>query len=161
MISFNKRFQSGSGRGSAMSPASPIVAIAFLGGALGSCSAQETPSTRAAAVEFQKLEPWLRFLRTRNAPDYAITIPNGIDEATYVEIGGNGQTRPAERGCASGIPLCGRLGSPCPHTIVGRIHGGKRRSALHVGKELLLATPRTQRMWSLFPKKLKNERDGN
>ena len=71
-----------------MSPASPIVAIAFLGGALGSCSAQETPSTRAAAVEFQKLEPWLKFLRTRNAPDYAITIPNGIDEATMSRSAG-------------------------------------------------------------------------
>ena len=65
------------------------VPIAFLcGGALGSCSAQEVPSGRSEAAEFQKLEPALNFLRERNARTYAITTPNGIDEATNVEIGG-------------------------------------------------------------------------
>jgi pimeloyl-ACP methyl ester carboxylesterase len=34
------------------------------------------------------LEPTLRFLRDRNAKTYAITTPNGIDEAGYMEIGG-------------------------------------------------------------------------
>jgi pimeloyl-ACP methyl ester carboxylesterase len=49
---------------------------------------QEAPSTRSDAAEFQKLEPWLKFFRDRNAKTYAITTPNGIDEANYVEIGG-------------------------------------------------------------------------
>jgi len=49
---------------------------------------QEAPSTRSDAAEFQKLEPWLKFFRDRNAKTYAITTPNGIDEASYVEIGG-------------------------------------------------------------------------
>jgi len=65
------------------------VPIMFLcGGALGSCCAQEVPSGRSEAAEFQKLEPALKFLRERNARTYAITTPNGIDEAIYVEIGG-------------------------------------------------------------------------
>ena len=65
------------------------VPILFLcGGALSSCSAQEVLSGRSEAAEFQKLEPALKFLRERNARTYAITTPNGIDEATYVEIGG-------------------------------------------------------------------------
>ena len=65
------------------------VPIVFLcGGALGSCRAQEVLSGRSEAAEFQKLEPALKFLRERNARTYAITTPNKIDEATYVEIGG-------------------------------------------------------------------------
>src|SRR6266567_5166544 len=65
------------------------VPIVFLcGGALGACSAQEVLSGRFETAEFQKLEPALKFLRERNARTYAITAPNGIDEATYVEIGG-------------------------------------------------------------------------
>jgi pimeloyl-ACP methyl ester carboxylesterase len=66
-----------------------ISTAAFLyGGALGSCRAQEAPSARSDVAEFQKLEPTLKFLRGRNAQTYAITTPNGIDEASYVEIGG-------------------------------------------------------------------------
>jgi pimeloyl-ACP methyl ester carboxylesterase len=64
----------------------PIVFLCV--GALGSCSAQEVLSGRSEAAEFQKLEPALKFLRERNGRTYAITTPNGIDEATYVEIGG-------------------------------------------------------------------------
>ena len=30
----------------------------------------------------------MAFLRTRNGRDYAVTTPNGIDEAKYVKIGG-------------------------------------------------------------------------
>ena len=64
------------------------VPIVFLcGGALGSCSAQEVLSGRSEAAEFQELQPALKFLRERNGRTYAITTPNGIDEATYVEIG--------------------------------------------------------------------------
>ena len=39
-------------------------------------------------AESRKLEAMLPFLRTRNAQDYAVTTPNGIDEARYVAIGG-------------------------------------------------------------------------
>jgi pimeloyl-ACP methyl ester carboxylesterase len=42
----------------------------------------------ADAAPFQKLDAMLDFVRDRNARDYAITSPNGIDEAKYVEIGG-------------------------------------------------------------------------
>ena len=51
-------------------------------------AAEEAPSARSDVAEFQKLEPALKFLRDRNAKTYAITTPNGIDEASYVEIGG-------------------------------------------------------------------------
>jgi pimeloyl-ACP methyl ester carboxylesterase len=39
-------------------------------------------------ADFQKLDELTTYLRNRNAQDYAITAPNGIDEARYVEIGG-------------------------------------------------------------------------
>ncbi len=65
------------------------AALVFIcGAALASFSAQEVPSGRSEAGEFQKLDPVLKFLRTRNARDYAVTTPNGIDEANYVKIGG-------------------------------------------------------------------------
>src|SRR5258708_6996904 len=65
------------------------VALMFLcGGAFTLLNGQEAPAGRSEAVEFQKLEPALKFLRARNARDYAVTTPNGIDEASYVKIGG-------------------------------------------------------------------------
>ncbi len=67
----------------------PTAALVFIcGAALASLDAQEAPSGRSEAGEFQKLDPALKFLRTRNARDYAVTTPNGIDEANYVKIGG-------------------------------------------------------------------------
>jgi pimeloyl-ACP methyl ester carboxylesterase len=39
-------------------------------------------------AEIRKLDEMLAFLRNRNARDYAITTPNGVDEARYVELGG-------------------------------------------------------------------------
>ena len=41
-----------------------------------------------AIPDAQKLEAAWASLRTRNARDYAIATPNGIDEARYVEVGG-------------------------------------------------------------------------
>ena len=38
--------------------------------------------------ELQKLGSTLDFVRTRNATDYAISTPNGIDEARYLTVGG-------------------------------------------------------------------------
>jgi pimeloyl-ACP methyl ester carboxylesterase len=67
---------------------SAILIMFLCGGALGPCSAQEVVSGRSEAAEFEKLEPALKFLRERNAQTYAITTPNGIEEATYVELGG-------------------------------------------------------------------------
>src|SRR5216684_5499308 len=65
------------------------AALVFLcGGALTLLNAQDAPSGRTEAAEFQKLEPALTFLRARNARDYSVTTPNGIDEASYVKIGG-------------------------------------------------------------------------
>ncbi len=43
------------------------------------------------AAALQKLDTVLAFLRQRNARDYAITTPNGIDDARYVEVGGIAQ----------------------------------------------------------------------
>src|SRR5687768_9620714 len=65
------------------------AALMFMcGAALVSLHAQEASSGRSQAGEFQKLEPALKFLRARNARDYAVTTPNGIDEASYVTLGG-------------------------------------------------------------------------
>src|ERR1017187_2405539 len=82
------------------------AALVFIcGAALASLNAQEAPSERSEAGEFQKLDPALKFLRIRNARDYAVTSPNGIDEANYVKIGGLEQWitirgRPQEPGAA-------------------------------------------------------------
>lgn len=43
---------------------------------------------RTGDTDVQKLDAMMTFMRNRNAQDYAITAPNGIDEARYVEIGG-------------------------------------------------------------------------
>lgn len=67
---------------------STLPIVFFCVGALGSCGAQDATPARSDVAEFPKLEPALKFLRERNARTYAITTPNGIDEATYVEIGG-------------------------------------------------------------------------
>jgi pimeloyl-ACP methyl ester carboxylesterase len=85
MISFSEsvnaaaeRFRSGMGICS--------IAIACLCGVHGACGGQVSTDSEVAA--FQKLEPTLKFLRGRNAQTYAITTPNGIDEGTYLKIGG-------------------------------------------------------------------------
>ena len=64
-----------------------IIPMVFLCGVHGSSRGQEGPSVGSDVADFQKLEPTIKFLRARNAQTYAITAPNGIDEATYVEIG--------------------------------------------------------------------------
>src|SRR3954464_12851819 len=52
---------------------------------LAAASAGQDPPPSADA---QKLEAAWAFLRARNARDYAIATPNGIDEARFVEVGG-------------------------------------------------------------------------
>ena len=41
-----------------------------------------------AGTDVQKFDAAREFVRARNARDYAINTPNGIDEAKYVEVGG-------------------------------------------------------------------------
>src|SRR5262245_7528805 len=41
-----------------------------------------------SGADLQKIGDAMAFLRERNARDYAITTPNGIDEGRYVSIGG-------------------------------------------------------------------------
>jgi pimeloyl-ACP methyl ester carboxylesterase len=65
-----------------------LLLIFFAGGgpsARAEGNAQQTP---ASTAEAQKIEAALEFLRARNQRDYAITSPNGIDDAKYVEVGG-------------------------------------------------------------------------
>ena len=58
--------------------------------ALGSPARAQTagPTQALDTAAFRKLETVLPFLRQRNAVDYAITTPAGIDEARYIRIGG-------------------------------------------------------------------------
>ena len=52
-------------------------------------SGQQLPATPAAmASEYQKLDDLVSLLRARNAQQYAISSPKGIDEASYVTLGG-------------------------------------------------------------------------
>ena len=41
-----------------------------------------------ASADAQKLEAAWELLRARNARDYAVATPNGINEGLYVEVGG-------------------------------------------------------------------------
>lgn len=69
-----------------VSPISLLFACALSG---TPARAQDTATRPVPNVaELQKLDTVLDFVRQRNAKDYAITTPNGIDEAKYVEIGG-------------------------------------------------------------------------
>jgi pimeloyl-ACP methyl ester carboxylesterase len=63
-----------------------LTALAYV-----TMSAQAGPGAGqapAGGADSQKLEGVLEFLRARNAREYAITSPNGIDEGKYVEVGG-------------------------------------------------------------------------
>jgi pimeloyl-ACP methyl ester carboxylesterase len=67
---------------------SAATLVFIFSSSLAGLGAQEAPSGRSEAGEFQKIEPVLKFLRGRSAQDYAVTTPDGIDEANYVKIGG-------------------------------------------------------------------------
>jgi len=60
--------------------------LLFVGVAVSSAG-QNPPAT----ADTQKLEAASAALRERNARDYAVATPNGIDEARYVEVGGISQ----------------------------------------------------------------------
>ena len=59
------------------------AAVAVPGHARGS-----TAQPIQVDADLQKLDAMMTALRKRNAQDYAITTPNGVDEARYVEVGG-------------------------------------------------------------------------
>jgi len=62
-----------------------------LGGeAAGQVAQGQQPAAAPPAIdsEYRKLDELVSFLRTRNAQKYAISSPKGIDEATYVTLGG-------------------------------------------------------------------------
>jgi pimeloyl-ACP methyl ester carboxylesterase len=66
-----------------------LVVLAFLVAVVAPSSpsrAQDRPAP--SDDEWRKVDGMLNFLRARNARDYAISTPNGIDEARYFEIGG-------------------------------------------------------------------------
>src|SRR6201986_2883821 len=66
-----------------------LVLLPCVGALAAAARAQDTVSRPVPNVaELQRLDTVLEFIRRRNAKDYAITAPNGIDEARYVEIGG-------------------------------------------------------------------------
>jgi pimeloyl-ACP methyl ester carboxylesterase len=69
-----------------LSPISVLLASALSSAPVRAQDTAARPVPNAA--ELQKLDTVLSFLRQRNARDYAITTPNGIDEARYVEVGG-------------------------------------------------------------------------
>jgi hypothetical protein len=50
--------------------------------------AASSGQTPAARTDVEKFDASRDFVRARNARDYAIDAPNGIDEANYVEVGG-------------------------------------------------------------------------
>ena len=52
------------------------------------CVAVASAGQNPPAATDARSEAAREFVRARNARDYAITTPNGIDEAKYVEVGG-------------------------------------------------------------------------
>jgi len=52
------------------------------------CAQRSTSPPPQVDADLQKLGAMMQALRARNAQDYAITSPNGIDQAKYVQIGG-------------------------------------------------------------------------
>src|SRR5262249_60042757 len=67
-----------------------LMAILLTAGAgAGSLrAARNSEQPPADIADFEKLAAVLELVRARNARDYAITSPNGVDEGKYVEVGG-------------------------------------------------------------------------
>ena len=49
---------------------------------------QQAPAVQAMDAQYHKFDELLTFLRARNAKQYAISSPKGIDESSYVTLGG-------------------------------------------------------------------------
>jgi hypothetical protein len=72
---------------------SRVLSITLLLGlyaaAITPARAQDTVVQRQQNVsELQKLDAAFTFLRGRNAQDYSVKTPNGIDVGKYVNVGG-------------------------------------------------------------------------
>lgn len=67
-----------------------LMLSCLISGALGQSAqdAQDAQRPRATDAEYRKFDDLVSFLRARNAKQYAITSPKGIDEAQFVTIGG-------------------------------------------------------------------------
>jgi len=63
----------------------PLIVLALVAASRPARSGEAQPP---ADADSQKFDAMREFVRARNARDYAITSPNGIDEAKYVELGG-------------------------------------------------------------------------
>lgn len=63
-----------------------ILCAALAASALAEEKAAQDPPGDADA-DIQKFDETIAFVRNRNAQDYAITSPNGVDDARYVEVG--------------------------------------------------------------------------
>ena len=50
--------------------------------------AAQAPQPQAMDSEYRKFDELLTFLRNRNAKQYAISSPKGVDESSYVNLGG-------------------------------------------------------------------------
>ena len=65
-----------------------VALLASIAAEGGRWRVHASPQTATASAELQKLDDAFGFVRARNARDYAITTPNGIDEGRFVTIGG-------------------------------------------------------------------------
>jgi len=69
-------------------PTVGLLLLMFFASGAGSVPQGNAGQTPAGIAELQQVDAALTFARSRNQRDYAITSPNGIDEAKYVEVGG-------------------------------------------------------------------------
>src|SRR5206468_1940810 len=66
-----------------------VCFLLILAALAASVLAQETATQGPSGdSDIRKFDAWMALLRSRNAQEYVITSPNGIDEARYVEVGG-------------------------------------------------------------------------
>jgi pimeloyl-ACP methyl ester carboxylesterase len=74
-----------------MTRATVVRALILLHLGLGSAALGQTPvrpsPSDSVDAEYRKLDAVESFVRSRNVATYAITTPNGIDEASFVKIG--------------------------------------------------------------------------
>ncbi len=70
-----------------MRPPSSTSLVVLCVAALASYAHESAAQNPPDETEVQKFDAMRGFVRNRNAQDYAITSPNGVDEARYVELG--------------------------------------------------------------------------
>lgn len=65
-----------------------FVMLSTMVGLPSSGVGQDTVVAGRSGTELERLETILGFVRDRNATDYAVLAPEGIDEGRYVTLGG-------------------------------------------------------------------------